>query len=165
MRRFARRRAIEQEFIDERLPPHPAMNQEVFQAHEPLQVHPQLRIGEPRVLAHFAAAKAVFGARELLGRARGRHHLDNAREHPPRLRRQLIEAAAQDFVGQGIRLRDVLPRRLDVFEGRTLLLYGPTVSLVLMQQRDRVDQGQVFLVVAPRAGFVREERELIGVWI
>ena len=47
MRRFARRRAIEQQFIHERLAAHAAVDQEVFQLNEPLQMHPQLRVAEP----------------------------------------------------------------------------------------------------------------------
>ncbi|MGU0171070.1 hypothetical protein ACVXG8_01085 [Escherichia coli] len=34
------------------------------------------------------------------------------------------------------------------------------LPLVLVQQRDRMDQRQVFHVVAPGAGFVAHEREL-----
>ncbi|GDC26215.1 hypothetical protein HmCmsJML231_04363 [Escherichia coli] len=59
-------------------------------------------------------------------------------------------------VGQG----DVFPRHLDVFHHLPAMLHALDLPLVLVQQRDRLDQRQVFHVVAPGAGFVAHEREL-----
>ena len=165
VRRFALRRPIEQQLINERLPPHATVHEHVFQAYEPVQVHPQLRIREPRVLAQLAAAKAVRRTRHILSTALRIDHFDHARKNPAGLRRQLIERATQDLVRQGVRLLDVRKRRLDVLDRLAVLSCSAPRALILMQERDRIDEGQIFFVIAPRTGLVREEREPIGVRI
>ena len=99
------------------------MDVEIFKLHEPIQVHPQLCVREARVIACFAAAKAVLGAHDLLRCALRAHHLDDPREHPPRLRRQLIERAAQHFMRQPVGERDeggTTPLRMDASKGAAI---------------------------------------------
>jgi hypothetical protein len=112
-----------------------------------------------------SAAKAGRGALHLLHAAFLLDHRHGPREHPARLRRQFIEAPPQHLVRKRVRAADVLQRRLDVLDDLSILLCCPQDPLVLVQQRDRIDQGQILLVIAPRAGLVREERQAIGVGV
>ena len=63
---------------------------------------------QPRVLAHVAAAKT-----KILAPA---DHLFDQPQQAPRLRRQLVERAAQQLVHQAVGVGDVLARGLDVGE-------------------------------------------------
>ena len=61
---------------------------------------------------------------------------------------------------QTVRQRDILPHHLDVLHHLPAMLHTFDLPLVLVQQRDRLDQRQVFHMVAPGAGFIAHEREL-----
>ena len=63
---------------------------------------------------------------------------------------------------QPVRRRDVVERGLDVFDGAAVLLDRADRSLVLVQQRDRADEGEILHVIAPRARPVVEERQPLG---
>ena len=90
-------------------------------------------------------------------------------EQPARLRRQLVQAGAKHLVRQRIGARDVGRRHFDVFERGVsrpgAAGHGPERPLMLVQKRDDIDQGQVLLVVAARAGAVVEEGQFPGVGI
>ena len=54
---------------------------------------------------------------------------------------------------------DVIERDLNVANESIAVTCGAQHSLVLVQQRDRIDERQVLLVIAPRARAVIEEGE------
>ena len=74
----------------------------------------------------------------------------------PRLRRKLVERTAKQFGGKPVGQFDVGGDDFDVFgSGGELFLF----ALVLVQQRDGIDQGQVFFMIAPGAGTLRRKRQ------
>ena len=62
---------------------------------------------------------------------------------------------------------DVVKCHLDVLDrARRLAAARAQLALVLVQERDRVDQGEILLVIAPQCEFrSSEEGQRIGVWI
>ena len=86
-------------------------------------------------------------------------------EQPPRLRRQLVERAAEQFGRELVGKRDVVQggpyeRNLPAPD-----LPGLDPPLMLMQQRDRVDKRQIFEIVAPGPGPLGGEGQLVGVGV
>jgi hypothetical protein len=90
--------------------------------------------------------------------------LDDA-EHSTGLRRQLIERAAEHVVRERVCARDVGERYLDVLDRLAPPLEPFDLALVLVQERNRVDQRQVLRVISPCTSAVVEERELLGIGI
>ena len=84
-------------------------------------------------------------------------------QHAPRLRRQLVQAAPEHFMRYRVGCLDVGQRRLDVLDAAAGDSGGLHLALVLVQQRDRVDQAQVLLVIAPRPRAVIEEGQPVGI--
>ena len=76
----------------------------------------------------------------------------------PRLRRQFVERTAEDFRRELVGERNVLEGGLDVFDHAAPALVPPARTLVLVQERNRIDQGQVFFMVAPVARPPRTRR-------
>ena len=154
---------VEHELVLEGLAAPTAMHEEVFELGQAREMHLQLRVAPAGRLAHLAAAEAVVGASHVvLGAVRIDHRDDEAQE-APRLRRQLIERAPQDLMRKRIGERDVLERHLDVADCPARMLHGAQHSLMLVQERDRIDEGEVLLVIAPHARAVIEEGETVRV--
>ena len=158
------RRTVVQEFVHEALAASAAVHQQVFQLGQASQVH--LTACRPTgALAHLAAAEAEVCARHLLRAALALDHLADEAEEAPRLRRQLIERAAQHLVREPL---------ASAMSSSVTSMYSIDcaavrrrlhLALVLVQQRDRLDQRQVLLVIAPRARAVIEEGQPLGVRI
>ena len=70
---------------------------------------------QPRVLAHVRRLKRK-SARSSFSARIAAHHLVDQQQQPPRLRRQLVERAAEHLGRQPVGDRDVVRRRLDVLE-------------------------------------------------
>ena len=90
------------------------MHEQVFQLGEAAQVDLQLRIAPARVLAHRAATKAVLRATYLLRCALLLHHGHDQAQQLAGLRRQLIECAPENFMGELVCEGDVGEGDLDV---------------------------------------------------
>src|SRR5712692_7250598 len=119
-------------------------------------MHPQLRVTPTDRLAQRTAAKTVSAALDARAFALADDVAFNELKEPSRLRRQLIERASEHFVRERIRERNVGERRLEVLD-RLAVAHGRLyLALPLVQERDRVDQGQILFVIATRA------RRLVG---
>ena len=66
---------------------------------------------------------------------------------------------------QAVGRRDVVKRDFDVLDGLAVMGRGLYRPLVLVKQCDRADQGQVFHVIAARAGLTVQEGQLPGIRI
>lgn len=163
MRRLSAGVAVEGEFVLEALATHAAMRDEVFQLVQARQVHARLRVTPAGPRAHVAPREAHLRLLDGLRLGLVAHMLDHTGQESPRLRRQLIQAAAQHLVRDGVGLADVLGRRLDVRDGLASIEHGLHRPLVLVQQRHGVDEGEVYLMIAPRARLVTEERQPVGI--
>src|SRR5882724_8959614 len=64
-------------------------------------------------------------------------------------------------------VRDVFPARLDIVHCIPTAATGGGLdrSLILMQQRNRIDEGEIFFVIATGARLVGQERQLIRIRI
>ena len=83
------------------------MDQQVLHLLQPVQMDFDLRIAPARVRPHVAPREAIVGPLHLLPLALGCNHLIDGEKQPPRLRRQLVERPAQDFMRQPVRHGDV----------------------------------------------------------
>ena len=101
------------------------------------------------MLAHRAPRETVIAALDLLFRAGPRHHLLNQKQQLARLRLQLVERVHQNIAYQLAGQLDIGRRGLDVFERFAAARVPPDFPLVLVQQRNRLDQGQELHVIAP----------------
>ena len=108
------RSTVEEEFVFEGLATATPMDEQVFQLGEAAQVDLQLRITPARVLAHRAATKAVLRTGDVLRTAVLLDHAHHQTQELAGLRRQLIERAAQDLVGELVGKCDVCEGHLDV---------------------------------------------------
>ena len=144
---------VPDQLVHERLPARAAMSNQVFHLHQAIQVHAQLRFAPLRVLAQLSAAKAVIAEFQYLLRTLIARQLINQRQQLAGLWWQFIERAAQHFVRELVGHRDVIERDFDVFQGGAGMHQRAYWPLVLMQQRNAVDQGEVLFVFAPCAGF------------
>ena len=88
-------------------------------------------------------------------------------EQTPRLRRQLVKRAAKQFRGDTVCKLDIIKcdaDELPCFAGTAVGSVDLfTRSLMLMQQRDCIDQGEIFLVVPACACTLGRKREFIGI--
>ena len=83
-------------------------------------------------------------------------------EQAPRLGWQFIEGTAQDFPGDAVGGDNVRQRHFNIHCAIRRVRGGLRLPLVLVQECQRVNQGQIFLVVAPGARAVVQEREALG---
>jgi len=83
-----------------------------------------------------------------------------------RLRRELVERAAEHFMCELVRQRDVGWNDFDVLNALAAREHACFVRpLVLMKKHDRANEREVLHVIAPGARLRIEERQLLGVWI
>src|SRR5262249_430703 len=124
--------AIVEKLVDEALTAAAAVHEDVFERDELVEVRPHLEVRPAGGDADVTAAKEEAVALDLLPPAGLVDHRVEGHEKPPRLRRQLVQAAAEDLVRETIGDRDVVERDLDVRQGLTPMLGGPDGPLVLM---------------------------------
>ena len=129
---------------------------------QPLEMLPHLRIAPAALVKQLTAAKAEAALLDLLLLTLGRHPAVHHLEQPARLRRQLVQRPAEGLRGQAVRHGDVIERRLDVVDSPATDHAGLHLALVLVDQRHRVDERQVFFMVSSGPGGVVEEGEPVG---
>ena len=151
--------AVEEELVDERLAPAPAVNQHVFELDQPGEVGADLEVRPTRMLPDLAAREPHHVPPHPITLRHARDEGVDEAEEPPGLRCEVIEGAAQHVVRQPVRDLDVGDGRLDVGDLDTGVHDGPAGPLVLMQQRDGTNQRQVFHVVTAGAGAAVRERQ------
>ena len=142
----------EDKLVHEALAAPSTMRQKILQLLQPPQMQAQLRIAPARRRPDFAPREAVLRALDPLPLALRLDHLVDQQQQPPRLRRQLIERTPQHLGGQPVRYGDVAERGFDVLEGFAAMLPRQPWPLMLMQERDGMDQRQVLRIIAPRPG-------------
>lgn len=153
--------AVVEEFIVEGAAGLPVGEHE-FQFDQTRQVHLELGIAPAQGFAQRPAGEAHCAALDPLGAQALGDQARQFREQAPGLWRQFVEAAPQDLVPQGVGFPDVRRRHLDVFQGAAAGARRLGRALILVQQGNGVDQGEVFLVIAPGAGPVVEEGQPVG---
>src|SRR5690606_6715733 len=98
-------------------------------------------------LPHLPGREAESGRLDSLARALGARPDLELFEETTRLRRQLVQAAAEHRAGQSVGDADIVRRDLHVLERAAVTLEHPHLALVLVEERDAVDQRQVLLVI------------------
>ncbi len=152
--------AIVEKLVLEALATAATVHEQVLEFHQALEMHAHLRVAPAREGAHVAAAKVKVLAAHLMLPAGLRDHAVQRQEEPARLWGQLVEGPAQDLVGQVVRHRDVVQRHLDERHDLAVMLHRVHRPLILVQQRDGADKGQVLQVIPPRARTVVQEGQL-----
>lgn len=133
-------RTVIQQFVHEALAAAATMHEHVFQLFELVHVHLHLEVGPARMFAHVAATKTVIAAGDRLCRALSLDHRRHQHEQPPGLRGEFIERAAERLMREVVRHLDVTQRDLDILDALAVLGGTFDFSLVLMQERQRIDQ-------------------------
>ena len=157
--------ALVPKLVDKPRPARPAVHEQVLELLQAPQMHLQLRVPPAGLLAHLASREAHVARADALRPRHLRHHHLHEMEQPSRHRRKLVEAPTEHLVGQSVRDRDVLPRRLHVFHPPPRVLHTLHLTLVLMQKRHRSDQRQVLHVIPPRPRSRIHEAQLLRVRI
>src|ERR1700758_3201921 len=68
-------------------------------------------------------------------------------------------------MGQRVGERDVIERDLDILDSLLPALEGTYRALMLVQEGDRIDEGQILLMIAPQPrGLIREGQPL-RIWV
>ena len=106
-----------------------------------MQMDFELRIAPAGRFAHVAAREAVIGSRHLLPLALGCNHRVDRQQQPARLRRQLVERAAQHFMRKPVGHGDVGQRNLDVLD----------LSLIHISAKTRTPAGTLRINTASKA--------------
>ncbi len=128
-----------------------------------MQVDLELRVAPARVLTHVTTREPDVASIKTLLLGALRDHCVDLVQQAPRLRRQLVERAAEHLVREPVRDPDVVERHLDVLEALAVVLGSLERALILVQQRDRADQRQVLQVIAAQPRLLVAERQLLGV--
>ena len=152
MRHRLRGVGVHHELVTKRAPEPAVAQLQVFQFKEALQMRPHLRETPAARLAQLAAAKGAFALLCLHERA------DVAKERPG-LRRQFVERAAEHLRGELVRKSNVVEGGLDIFDHAAAHFVTAARALVLVKERNGVDQGKVFLMIAAGAGASAREGE------
>jgi len=102
-----------------------------------------LRVVPPGEIPDGLPREAHVGSPLLQPLGLFRHPPAEKLEETARLRWQLVKRAAEDLGRETVRGRDVLERRLDVLDDLALVRDPLHLALVLVQKRDRPDEGEV----------------------
>ena len=137
----------------------------VFEFPQPLQMRPDLRNAPAQPCPDRPAAEEGNSLLDLLPVAPFAHDGLDGLVHPPCLRRQFIERAAQQFRSQPVRQGDIVERGPDERHRAARDLPGLGRPLVLVKQGDDVNEREILLMVAPGAGAVSREGQFIGIGI
>jgi hypothetical protein len=132
----------------------------VLQLDQPVQMTLHLGGAEPGDRPGLAGPEAEGLACDPPRPARRGDPLVEPGEEAPGLGRELVQRAGEDVRGQAIRGGDVGCGDLDVGERGGPAGHGLPLPLVLVEERDRVDQGEVLLVIPPGPGPAIQEAEL-----
>ena len=133
---------------------------EVFQLKKSLKVAADLHLAPTRKVPQLTAAKKRVSLLEFLLGHLFTNEGFNFLQEASRLRGQLIKAAAKDFGGDLVGGFDVFQGDGEHFDFPPIDLVLDRFSLVLVQKRDGVDQGEVFFVVAAGSGSSAGEGEV-----
>ncbi|OQC68361.1 MAG: hypothetical protein BWX48_00069 [Verrucomicrobia bacterium ADurb.Bin006] len=147
---------VEQDFVNELAAESSVTDGQVFEFHEPLQVNAHLRQAPAAEVAQLPAAKSGDGSLLL---PLGLHQVSDEAEQAARLRRQLIERTAEHFRREFVRQRDVIERDFHELDDAAVDEVLAVRPLVLVEQGNRINEREIFLVVAPVACARRGERE------
>ena len=139
------------------------MGKHVLQIAQPIQMHARLLLAGTQPLARLAPREPHRSPLDALRLRTLAHVADQLPQHPPRLWRQLVQRTPEHLVRQPVRQRDIRQGGLDVLEGLAAMSRRADRPLVLVQQRNGVDQRQVLLLIAPQPHAGRGERQLLGV--
>ena len=138
-------RAVVNEFINETLAVLGAVREEIFQLDQARQMNVQLRVAPTHNLAHPTAREAAIAALHLRRRATRRDFALDEGQQAPRLRRHVVETAAEHFMREPVRRRDVVEGCHDARRGfAAAAIKFADFALVLVQHGDRRDEDEVF---------------------
>ncbi len=140
--------------------PAAAVDQQVFHFRKAHAVDLQLVVAPLCEVADLPAREAYLAGFAVLRRCQFTDHCLDQQQQLSGLRRHLIQRAPEYFMCQMVGQRDLLPRHLDVLYHLPAMLHAFDLPLVLVQQRDRLDQRQIFHMVAPGARLVAHEGQL-----
>jgi hypothetical protein len=90
-----------------------------------------------------------------------RHEPLHLAQQPPCLRRQFVQRTPKHLVRQTIRQDDVRRHHLDVLDRLAGMRGRVDRALMLMQQRNRIDQRQILRVIAPQAHAITRKRQVL----
>ena len=134
------------------------MGQHVFQLDQPRELAPQGVIAPVERFTQLALREAYLLSGDGLLCCPLVHIALELREELLSLRQQLIAAKAEAGTGQSIGEAEIRRRG----DHARCSMAGDPFSLVLVQQRDGGDQGQILGMVAAIAHLVGAKRELFG---
>ena len=104
------------------------------------------------MLAHLAAGEAHVGRRDPRLRRQSPNQLGDQAEQAAGLGGQVVEGAAQNLVGQAVDQGHVVEGGLHVGDGAPGVVDAAPGALVLVQQGDGADEGEVLAVVPAGPG-------------
>jgi hypothetical protein len=125
--------AVPEQLVDEALAGAAAVDEHVLERGELFEMRAHGEVRPARVLAHLAPREAHVRAVQALRLGALGHQAVEEAEKAPRLRRQLVERAAEHLVRQAVGRRDVVARHLDVADGAAVVLRGLHLALVLVE--------------------------------
>ena len=157
-----RRCRFECEFVDDSSAPSARVNDEVLTVDEPPQVNPRLGGPEPEPLSNLSTGEAHVGRVDAASSRRLPHHPFEQGEGAPGRRREIVRSKGHDGGGESVGDPEVGLRDLDVLDGDAASLGGLHGPLVLVQERDRLDEPEILPVVPSSAHPVVGERERIN---
>ena len=115
----------------------------------------ELSIAPLGISSNLFAAKAKVPLLDALSLAFDLNHLLDGFEELTGLRGQLVEGSSEDFMGEVIGRFNVIEGDFQIRQLSVATLEGFNGALVLMQQGDTVDQGEVFFMISAGTGFIR----------
>lgn len=136
------------------------MRHHVFGIHQAPKMVPELRAADPQALSHLSSREAHLAARDAGLPCHVADDRIELPEEPPGDGRQVVGIDRQHGVRQAVGGGDVVGRHLDVLNGSSAPLGGLHRTLVLMQQRQAGDEGEVLGVVATRTHPAASEGQL-----
>ena len=154
--------AVVDELVDKALAPAAAVHQDVLERGELVEMGSHLEVGPGGRLAHPAAREEESVTVDRLPRALAGDRAIEPLEEIPRLRRKLVERAAEDLVGETVGDSQVHDVDFDVGQGLPAVLDALERLLVLAQERHGADECQVLHVIAAGSRSGVEESELAG---
>ena len=134
---------------------------DVFEFLETVEVTTDLAVAPVGVVAEFFSGEDGF---EFVGEFAADEGFDVV-EQVAGLRWEFVQAVTEDFGGDGVGGGNVFGCDGDHFDDPACRFVGDGFALVLVEECDGVDEGEVFFVVAPGAGGATGEGELVGIGV
>src|SRR5262249_5606405 len=153
--------AVPDKLVDVAVPARALVHEDVLELDQPRHVDPDLEVRPPGELSDLPAREEKVAAVDATSVAQLRHHLVEDAQEDARLRLEIVEERPEDLAHEGARELDVVERDLEVLLRLAVDVHRQDRPLKLVHERDRLDERQVLLVIAPGPRLIGDESEVV----